>query len=201
MFIIFFLHTPLIAIYLYSNLNFQMKTKFSLVQQGVTNLEAEGIVNSTNTATAGRDAMCQKAGKIVQESSAQLLAARGPLVAADTFITEGGALSAKKIIHVIAPLWNPNIEDKNQGLLALAYVNVLDAAREAGIKILALQPIATGLEKFPKKQAAQIALNTVGDYLESNPDSFDSIIFVCDDAAEFKIYEKRWEDFLKRMNK
>ena len=177
-----------------------MVTKFSLVHQGVTNLEAEGIVNGTNNAIAGKDAMCQKAGKVVQDACAQILSTRGPLVAGDTFITEGGALSAKKIIHVIAPLWNPTVEEKSLSLLSMTYCNVLDAAIEAGIRVLALQPVGTIIEKFPKKQAAKTALNTVAEYLENNPDSFDSIIFVCDDNAEFKIYEKRWDDFLKRVN-
>lgn len=173
-----------------------MATKFSLMQQGVTNLSAETIVNGTNAGFVGKDGICQKAGKVVQAACQQVLNERAPLQVGDTFITVGGALNAKHIVHVVGPMWNPMAGDRNIELLALCYRNSLDAAREAGFRGLAFSTISTGLEQFPKKAAAECALNTVAAYIKEYPDAFDSIWFVCAEPAEFKIYEKRWDDFV-----
>ena len=74
------------------------------MQQGVTNLSAEAIVNGTNKAFVGKDGICQKAGHIVQQASQQFLNEQSILEIGQTFLTSGGALSSKHIIHVISPV-------------------------------------------------------------------------------------------------
>ncbi len=166
------------------------------MQQGVTNLSAECIINGTNLGFVGKDGICQKAGKAVQQACQEVLSQRAPLQVGDTFTTVGGALSAKHIIHVISPLYNPNAGDKNWELLTLCYQNALRVALEQGIKVLAFPTISTGLEQFPKKAAADVALNAVSAFLRDNAHDFQAIWFVCAESAEYKIYEKRWDEFL-----
>ena len=72
-------------------------------------------------------------------------------------------------------------------------------AREKGIRIVAFPTISTGLERFPKKIAADCALSAVRKYVQQYPDAFQSIWFVCAETAEYKIYEKRWAGFLQEV--
>jgi O-acetyl-ADP-ribose deacetylase (regulator of RNase III) len=176
-----------------------MKTTFSLMQQGVTNLSAEAIVSGTNTSYFGKDGICQKGGHVVQAACQQLLLTHSPMQVGDTFITAGGALIAKKIVHVVGPMYNPSAGEENFELLRLCYRNALAAAQEAGIKTLAFTTISTGMEQFPRKAAAECALDAVSEYLKENASHFQAIWFVCSEMAEYNIYEKRWDEFLKFM--
>ena len=177
-----------------------MATKFSLMQQGVTNLSAEAVVNGTNKAFVGKDGICQKAGHIVQQASQQFLNEQSILEIGQTFITPGGALTSKHIIHVISPVWDEQADEKSMELLELCYTNALNLAYEKGIRIVAFPTISTGLERFPKKVAADCALSAVRKYVLANPDAFQSIWFVCAETAEYKIYEKRWTSFVQEMS-
>jgi O-acetyl-ADP-ribose deacetylase (regulator of RNase III) len=174
-----------------------MPIKFALMQQGVTNLSAEVLANGTNLAFIGKDGVCQKAGSVVQSACQQFLAKATNLKIGDTFLTPAGALSAKHIVHVISPIWGEQAESESLRLLELCYTNVLEGCMEHGFKIIAFPTISTGLEGFPKKTAADCALNAVKNFVQMHPDAFQSIWFVCAETAEYKIYEKRWEDFLK----
>jgi O-acetyl-ADP-ribose deacetylase (regulator of RNase III) len=51
--------------------------------------------------------------------------------------------------------------------------------------------ISTGVFGYPKDKAAPVALAAVRDFLASNEDAFDEIIFVCYGKAlrDYKIYE------------
>jgi O-acetyl-ADP-ribose deacetylase (regulator of RNase III) len=43
--------------------------------------------------------------------------------------------------------------------------------------------------RFPKQQAAQIAVNTVKDFVKQNENhEFEDIIFVCFDAENYQLY-------------
>jgi O-acetyl-ADP-ribose deacetylase len=176
-----------------------MPTTFSLMQQGVTNLSSEAIVNGTNIAFLGKDGICQKGGSLVQKACLDYQQSNPNLKIGDTFITTGGALSAKQIIHVISPRWGAQAEDESNGLLALCYTNALKTAQNAGIRIIGLPTISTGLEGFPKKTAADVATRAVADYVKANPSAFQAILFVCAENTEYKIYEKRWDSFKAEM--
>jgi len=176
-----------------------MPTTFSLMQQGVTNLSSEAIVNGTNTAFVGKDGICQKGGSMVQKACADHLQTNPSLKIGDTFLTTGGALSAKQIVHVISPRWGAQADEESNRLLALCYTNALATAHQANIRVIGLPTISTGLEGFPKKTAAEVALRAVADYVKQYPDAFQAILFVCAENAEYKIYEKRWDSFKAEM--
>ncbi len=177
----------------------KMPTTFSLMQQGVTNLSSEAIVNGTNTAFVGKDGICQKGGSLVQKACADYLQANPSLKIGDTFLTTGGALSTKQIIHVISPRWGAQTDEESIRLLALCYTNALAVAQQAGVRVLGLPTISTGLELFPKKTAADVALRAVADYVRQNPAAFQAILFVCAETTEYGIYEKRWDGFKADM--
>jgi len=62
----------------------------------------------------------------------------------------------------------------------------LQLAEENNLKSIAFPNISTGIYRFPKRQAAEIAITTVKNY---QSEIIEEIIFVCYDEENFKIYK------------
>ena len=65
-----------------------------------------------------------------------------------------------------------------QELLFFFYQNSLELAVKNGIKKIAFPNISTGVYRFPKELAAQIAIKTVSAFTQRNS-SIKQVIFVC----------------------
>ena len=66
---------------------------------------------------------------------------------------------------------------KHEKLLADCYKNTLDLCRENGLKTVAFCCISTGVFSFPNKRAAEIAVETVKQWLTENSGKIDKVIF------------------------
>ena len=99
-------------------------------------------------------------------------------------ITKAYNLSCKHIIHTVGPVWNGGTHNED-ALLADCYRNSLILAAENDIKTIAFPSIATGIYAFPVERAAKIAVGTVNEFLEQNPEQFDIVMWVLfDDRTE-----------------
>ena len=80
-------------------------------------------------------------------------------------------MPAKYVIHTVGPVWfgGDNNEEK---LLERAYQRSLEVAVENNVKTIAFPNISTGVYSFPKQKAAEIAINTVKNFLEKNNNSY-----------------------------
>jgi len=87
----------------------------------------------------------------------------------------------------VGPVWNGG--KKNEAaLLAACYKNSLKLAVEYRISSIAFPNISTGIYGYPKKDAAEIALKTVTEFLEQ--DHFiGKIYFVCFDEENHHLYQ------------
>lgn len=103
-------------------------------------------------------------------------------------ITPAGNLPAKYVIHTVGPVWHGG-QSNESALLASCYTESLKLAEQNGVKTIAFPNISTGVYRFPKQQAAQIAVNTVKDFVKQNENhEFEDIIFVCFDAENYQLY-------------
>ena len=92
-------------------------------------------------------------------------------------LTDAYNLSAKKVIHIVGPIVNGILTAKHEKLLADCYKNTLDLCRENGLKTVAFCCISTGVFSFPNKRAAEIAVETVKQWLTENQGEMDRVIF------------------------
>ena len=98
-------------------------------------------------------------------------------------ITTAGKLPAKFVIHTVGPVWSGG--NKNERIkLAKCYQNSLRLAYQNGCKTIAFPNISTGIYGFPKKEAAQVSMQAVKDFLAMNHE-FEKVIFVCFDIENF----------------
>lgn len=95
------------------------------------------------------------------------------LRSAEYIMTKGYNLPAKYVLHIVGPIIDngkePSVEQKE--LLEMCYTNCLLKADEKNLESLAFCCISTGVFCFPQKVAAEIAVNTVKQYLFRNPHS------------------------------
>ena len=92
-------------------------------------------------------------------------------------ITDGYNLPAKKVIHVAGPIVTGTLTQTNIENLKNCYKNILDMCLENNLKSVAFCCISTGVFSFPNKKAAEIAVETVTNWLKQNENKIDRIIF------------------------
>lgn len=83
-------------------------------------------------------------------------------------ITSGYNLPAKYILHTVGPIiqWTVTKEDEN--LLASCYKECLTLAAETGVESIAFCCLSTGVFRFPHQRAAEIATETVKQFLKKD---------------------------------
>ena len=160
-----------------------------VIQGDITQVRVEAIVNAANTSLLGGggvDGAIHRAGgdAIMQECIA-IRNRQGGCAVGQAVITTAGKLPARYVIHTVGPVWNGG-SGNEATLLADAYRNSLQLAREHGVRSLAFPNISTGIYRYPREPAAEIAIAAV----RASEALFDNVIFVCFDRDNFVLYQR-----------
>ena len=151
----------------------------------ITKEEVDAIVNAANTSLLGGGgvdgAIHRSAGPGLLEECRQLHGCK----TGEAKLTKGYNLPAKFIIHTVGPVWHGGNQNEDE-LLANCYRSSLKVAQENQINNIAFPAISTGVYRFPIDRAAQIAVKTVKEYLDSS--GIKKVVFVCFDELNYKIY-------------
>jgi len=162
-----------------------------IVRNDISRVRADAIVNSAN-----KNPVCGGGAEYhIYEAAGRddLLAARekvGTLEVAEVAVTPAFALSAKYIIHVVGPKWNGG-ESGEVSALADCYRNALEKALSLGCKSIAFPLISSGVFRFPKDGALKIALQAIGDFLQSHEMDVQLVVF---DRKSFDVSEELCSD-------
>lgn len=105
-------------------------------------------------------------------------------------LTDAYNLPARKVIHVVGPIVSGPLAIEHEKALAACYTNVLDMCLENALRSVAFCCISTGVFHFPNQRAAEIAIDTVKDWLSKYPDSMDRVIFNVFKDADRRLYEQ-----------
>lgn len=162
-----------------------------LIRGDITKMEVDAIVNAANTSLLGGGgvdgAIHRAGGEAILEECKAIRARQGGCKVGEAVITTAGRLPAKFVIHTVEPVWNGG-EKGEDGLLASAYRSSLELALENGVKTIAFPNISTGIYRFPKKRAAEIAVKVVKEFLEER-EGIEKVVFVCFDEENWGEYE------------
>ena len=104
-------------------------------------------------------------------------------------LTEGYNLPAKRVIHVVGPVVERELNSSLEKDLSNCYRNCLVLCRENGLRSVAFCCISTGVFRFPAKRAAEIAVATVTDWLADNPEAMDRVVFNVFKDDDLALYE------------
>lgn len=164
--------------------------RMALFRGDITTLAVDAIVNAANSSLMGGGgvdgAIHRAGGSVILEECRAIRARQGDCPAGQAVITSGGALPARYVIHTVGPVWNGGSSDE-EALLSAAYRNSLTLALEHNVRTIAFSNISTGVYRFPKRRAAEVALETVRLFL-SGSGGPEQVIFACFDPENYRIY-------------
>lgn len=169
-----------------------MDSRISLTQGDITTISVDAIVNAANTSLLGGGgvdgAIHRMGGPDILNDCLAIRARQGGCPTGEAVITTAGKLPAKKVIHTVGPVWQGG-DKKEADLLANCYQNALQLAVENGLTSIAFPNISTGVYRYPKAAACDIALRTTQAFLEKNT-TLTQVLFVCFDEENYTWYEK-----------
>jgi O-acetyl-ADP-ribose deacetylase (regulator of RNase III) len=157
-------------------------TTLDVIEGDITRLDVDAIVNAANTSLLGGGGVD---GAIHRAAGPDLLAECRLLRGCKTGeakITKGYRLRARHVIHTVGPVWNGGNGHEPQ-LLAHCYRNSLALAAQHGLTSIAFPAISTGVYRYPKAAATEIAVAEVRAHA-----TLDRVIFCCFDRATAELY-------------
>ncbi|HUV08438.1 MAG TPA: O-acetyl-ADP-ribose deacetylase [Spirochaetia bacterium] len=158
----------------------------------ITEEKVDAIVNAANSSLMGGGgvdgAIHMRGGPAILDECRAIRREKYPkgLPAGKAVVTGAGNLPSRYVIHTVGPVWGDGKSGEHE-LLASAYLESMKRARELEADTVAFPAISTGVYGYPKKQAAQVAFNTLARFLEENdfPRKVVLVFFSGSDARAF----------------
>jgi O-acetyl-ADP-ribose deacetylase len=176
--------------------------KIEVIKGDITKVTVDAIVNAANTSLLGGggvDGAIHRAGGIaILNECKKIVARQGGCKTGEAVITTGGNLPARFVIHTVGPVWYGGKKDEAQ-MLENCYRNSLQLAEDNDCKTIAFPGISTGVYRFPKDEAAKIAVRTVYKFI-SRPGKIGKVLFVCFDDEYFHIMTGHVNNILSGPN-
>jgi len=166
-------------------------------QGDITRLKVDTIVNAANSALLGCFCPCHgcidnaihsAAGLQLLDECHRLMTAQGheePNGRAK--LTRGYNLPAKYVLHTVGPIVRGRVTERDRVELVACYRSCLTLAAERGLSSVAFCCISTGEFHFPNREAAEIAVKTVADFLQTST-SVKRVIFNVFKDIDAQIY-------------
>lgn len=130
------------------------------------------------------------AGLQLREECAAIMRAQGhEEPTGQAKLTGGYNLPARHVLHTVGPIITGELTDRDREELASCYRSCMALAVENGLRSVAFCCISTGVFRFPREEAARIAVRTVRAFLRTDA-SLEKVVFCVHGDENRRIYEK-----------
>ena len=170
-----------------------------LWQGDITTLKCDAIVNAANSGMTGcyvpnhrciDNAIHTFAGVELRLACAELMERQGcPEPTGQAKITPAFNLPCRYVLHTVGPVIEGRVTRHDRELLASCYRACLELAAENELESVAFCCISTGEFHFPNELAADIAVETVKEFMK-NKTSVKKVIFNVFKDTDRRIYER-----------
>jgi O-acetyl-ADP-ribose deacetylase (regulator of RNase III) len=164
-----------------------------LVLQDITKLQVDAIVNAANSELepgGGVDGAIHRAAGAGLYS--ELKAQHDYLTPGEAIVTSGYRLSAKHVIHTVAPRWIEGLNNQVE-TLADCYRNSLVLANDLELRSIAFPSLGTGAFGIPKEVAMPTALQAISLYLQNSHSDIE-VLICCYSEEDFEHYKDVADD-------
>ncbi len=168
--------------------------QLTILHDDITTLAVDAIVNAANPGLLGGGGVD---GAIHRAAGSDLLAycrTLGGCATGEAKISPGYNLPADWVIHTVGPVWRGGDSGEAE-LLRACYENSLMLARVEGLGRVAFPAISTGVYGYPKRQAAEIAVDVL-----CGAKGFVELIVCCFSEADAVLYRTVVSDFSGGMS-
>lgn len=176
-----------------------IQDKLYLWRGDITTLRCDGIVNAANSKMLGCFVPCHScidnaihtfAGVQLRLACAELMKRQGhEEETGKAKITPAFNLPCKYVLHTVGPIIQGRLTKKDKESLASCYHSCLELAEQNGLKSIAFCCISTGEFHFPNDKAAEIAIQTVKEYVKRTNSQME-VIFNVFKETDYNIYRE-----------
>ncbi|MBN1906843.1 MAG: protein-ADP-ribose hydrolase [Deltaproteobacteria bacterium] len=168
----------------------------------ITSLRVDAIVNAANDRMLGcfqplhnciDNVIHSAAGPLLREDCKTFMDIQGKREdTGDAKITRAYNLPSRYVIHTVGPIiMGDRVSDRQKEELASCYKSSLILASAIkDIKSIAFPCISTGVFNFPGALAAEIAIETADNWLDTNPHHLTHVIFNVFLEEDLHLYER-----------
>ena len=174
-----------------------VNSRLVLWRGDITTLKVDAIVNAANSALRGCFVPCHSCvdNVIHSVSGIQLRLACDQLMTEQGYdeptgkakITPAFNLPCHYVLHTVGPIVHGQLTQQHCRQLADCYRSCLVLAANHGLKSIAFCCISTGEFHFPQKKAAEIAVQTVTKFLQTDT-QIEKVIFNVFKQEDYDIY-------------
>jgi O-acetyl-ADP-ribose deacetylase (regulator of RNase III) len=172
-----------------------MQEKFGRIELllgDITRVEVDAVVNAANRSLLGGGGVDGAIHRAAGPSLLEECRALGGCETGDARITAGYRLPARHVIHTVGPVYHGRPDDPV--LLTSCYCRSLELARQHGLASIAFPAISCGIYGYPIEAGSRIAIDTVRDFLDTNPLP-EKVLFVLFSNEFFRVYR----EYLQRV--
>lgn len=179
--------------------NIRHSDKIVLWRGNIIRLDADAIVNAANCKLLGCFAPSHEcidntihsaAGiQLRNECSDIMKKQKHDEVTGAAKVTGAYNLPCKYIIHTVGPIINHVVTRMHKEQLRSCYMSCMNLAEKMKLKTIAFCCISTGEFHFPNELAANIAVNTIDDFLDGSDYLEKVVINVCK-GEDYSLYQK-----------
>ena len=148
-----------------------------ILHNDITNMNTDAIVNAANSKLLMGGGVC---GAIFRAAGEEELQKECEQIkqcpVGHAVITKGYNLKAKYIIHTVGPIYKDGNSNEAK-LLKSAYETSLKLAKEYNLKSISFPLISSGIYGYPKKEALNIAVSTIKEFLSDNDMDIYLVVF------------------------
>lgn len=149
--------------------------KLRIIKADITTLAVDAIVNAAHEHLLGGGgvdgAIHRAAGPKLYKTCWNMPEVRSKVrcPTGEARLTPGFDLPAKRIVHTVGPIYRDGLHNEKK-LLTSCYENAIQLAYADGARTIAFPAISTGLYRYPKDEAAEIAISVCREAMSKLPD-------------------------------
>lgn len=168
-------------------MNIKLLEHITIKKGDITVEKSDAIVNAANTSLLGGGGVDGAIHKAAGPSLLEECRKFNGCKSGEARITKGYNLPAKHVIHTPGPIYRDG-KNNEAAILRNSYWNSMLLVKQNNLNSVSFPAISAGVYRYPKTEAAKIAIETVLQFMEEENCIVD-VSFVLFDNENYEIYK------------